>query len=157
MCLYLWNAQVTWGGGNCKLHLRGMSVFERSQQSGYKSIQVSIQDDQLQTFKTQITKVDNHSWTVDGTVLITAGTVGREGTMIILTREHQTTTCVRYCHSYCNQNIVPLWKLDKRAFDCKLFYYLPNQWDPDDQMDFVDLATGQHIRTHQVGNMLMTR
>ena len=35
--------KVTWGGGNCKLHSRWMSVFERSTATGYKSIQVSYQ------------------------------------------------------------------------------------------------------------------
>ena len=39
------NPKVTYGGGDCKLHSRGMSVFERSEQSGYKSIQVSDEND----------------------------------------------------------------------------------------------------------------
>ena len=34
--------KVTWGGGDCKLHSRWMSVFERSTAQGYESIQVSV-------------------------------------------------------------------------------------------------------------------
>ena len=149
---------MTWGGGDCKLHLRGMSVFERSQEAGYKSIQVNLNLNytQLITFPT-IIQISISS-TAGGTPMIN---IGLESTRIILTRGRQTTTWVRFvlCHLLCSfvENVYVYWRINFPSPITPVYYDFSNQCVLEDRMGSVGWTIEPPIHSPQIGNMLMTR